>query len=97
MFFGPPFLVQKPPRASPGQVLKSRVQILDPGFKNGSLGPKTKNMRTEKPCRTPVSDLKMEPYGPSYGLKTLWGKPGQAEANKLISYCKTQAFQQKFY
>ena len=61
-FSGPHFgskNLPKPPQASPGQIWKSWVQILVPGSKNGSPGPKTKNMRTEKPCRTPVSDLKI--------------------------------------
>ena len=61
-FFQPPFLVPKPSQASPG---KSQVQILVPGSKNGSPRPKTKKMRTEKPCRTSVPEFQMEAYGAS--------------------------------
>ena len=76
MFFGPPFLDQKLPRANPGPISKSRVQILVPRSKNGPPGPKTKKMRTEKPCRTPPPEFQMEPYGASYGQKPFWGKNG---------------------
>ena len=44
-----------------------------PGPQCRSLGPKTKNMRAEKPCKTPPPEFQMVPYGASYGPKPFWG------------------------
>ena len=43
-----------------------------PGPQCLSLGPKTKKMRAEKPCKTPPPEFQMVPYGASYGQKPFW-------------------------
>ena len=82
--FPTPFLRPKPPRASPGPISKSWVQILVPGSKNEPSGPKTKKMRAEKPCRTPPPEFQKEPYGASYGQKPFWGKPSQTRLSQGV-------------
>ena len=60
---------QKRPKMDP----KSRfLTNFVPGPQCLSLGPKTKKMRAEKPCKTPPPEFQMVPYGASYGQKPFW-------------------------
>ena len=43
-----------------------------PGPQCRSLGPKTKKMRAEKPCKTPPPEFQMVPCGASCGQKQFW-------------------------
>ena len=74
------------PKTSPGQNVDLGVPKSDPGLQNPSPGMKKQKMRAEKPCRTPSSDLKMEPYGASYGHKPFGGKPSQTRLSQATSW-----------
>ena len=81
MFFGPPIFGPKTSPGQPGPNFQIPGPHVGSGVQKWTPGAQTKKMRTEKPCRTPVSDLEMEAYGASYGQKTFWGhSPGPAQA-----------------
>ena len=72
MFLEDPRLAQNLAQAESGASFGILGPDLDLGSKKGPLGPKTKKMRAEKPCRTPPPEFQMEPYGQNCGPKPFW-------------------------
>ena len=66
------------PKRSPGQNVGLEAPKSDPWLQNPPSGTKKQKMRAEKPCRTPPSELRTEPYSAIYAQKPFWRVPSKS-------------------